>query len=372
MQVLTWIAGTALAIVVVGVLVGLIPPPTRVFADSTRIVSMYYDGQKKVITTEAPTVGSALQEAGVTLGQGDLVEPSADTPIPTGFYNINVYRSRPVTVIDGDTRKIIQTALQSSSLIAKQAGFTVYPEDTYSTAIINDITDAGTIGQSLTINRATSAVISADGQQYTVRSQQSTVGGLLDERDMAFGPQDTVTPSRETPLTANMTIQVNRVKIVVVDETQPIAHEVETQKDAELEAGTTKVVTAGEDGKKEMTYRIHFQNGAEYSRELLDESVVKPPKTEVRVVGTKPKNLYGYGVWDRLAFCESGGRWDYNGGSGFDGGLQFLPSTWNGLNTGYSYAWQAPREVQIEAGIRLQARSGWKQWPVCGRQLGLF
>lgn len=77
-------------------------------------------------------------------------------------------------------------------------------------------------------------------------------------------------------------------------------------------------------------------------------------------------------IWMQLAFCESGGRWDYNGSSGYDGGLQFLPSTWNAMGTGYAYAWQAPAEVQIEAGKRLQARSGWGQWPACARKLGLL
>ena len=77
------------------------------------------------------------------------------------------------------------------------------------------------------------------------------------------------------------------------------------------------------------------------------------------------------GVWDRLALCESGGRWDYNGGSGYDGGLQFSPATWNAMQTGYAFAWQAPREIQIAAAQRLQARSGWGQWPACARKLGL-
>ena len=77
-------------------------------------------------------------------------------------------------------------------------------------------------------------------------------------------------------------------------------------------------------------------------------------------------------VWIQLSYCESGGRWDYNGASGYDGGLQFSPGTWNSMNTGYQYAWQAPMEVQIEAGKRLQARSGWGQWPACAKKLGLI
>ena len=72
--------------------------------------------------------------------------------------------------------------------------------------------------------------------------------------------------------------------------------------------------------------------------------------------------------WYAIAQCESGGDWDYHGPSGFDGGLQFLPSTWSSLHMGYTYAWQAPPTVQIAAAEKLLAEvggRGWTQWPVC-------
>lgn len=97
--------------------------------------------------------------------------------------------------------------------------------------------------------------------------------------------------------------------------------------------------------------------------------IAQAPKPVIQQV----KSLSGdVSVWDKLALCESGGRWDYNGASGFDGGIQFSPTTWNSMGTGYAFAWQAPREVQIAAGQRLQARSGWGQWPACARKLGLL
>ena len=34
-------------------------------------------------------------------------------------------------------------------------------------------------------------------------------------------------------------------------------------------------------------------------------------------------------VWDRIAQCESGGKWNTSTGNGFSGGLQFTPSTWH-------------------------------------------
>jgi resuscitation-promoting factor RpfA len=74
--------------------------------------------------------------------------------------------------------------------------------------------------------------------------------------------------------------------------------------------------------------------------------------------------------FDRLAQCESGGRWNIATGNGYYGGLQFSAATWRSV--GYSgLPHQHPREVQIEAGQKLQARSGWGQWPACSRKLGL-
>jgi len=75
-------------------------------------------------------------------------------------------------------------------------------------------------------------------------------------------------------------------------------------------------------------------------------------------------------VWARLRQCESGGRYDINTGNGYYGAYQFLLSTWNRL--GYpGYPHQAAPEVQDEAAQKLQARSGWGQWPACTRRMGL-
>ena len=78
----------------------------------------------------------------------------------------------------------------------------------------------------------------------------------------------------------------------------------------------------------------------------------------------------GADVWARLRHCESGGRYNINTGNRYYGAYQFLPSTWRGL--GYpGMPHQAPPAVQDEAARKLQARSGWGQWPACTRKLGL-
>jgi hypothetical protein len=75
-------------------------------------------------------------------------------------------------------------------------------------------------------------------------------------------------------------------------------------------------------------------------------------------------------VWDQLAQCESGGRWDVDTGNGYYGGLQFSLASWQAVG-GSGYPHQHTRAVQIEMGERLKARQGWGAWPHCSRTLGL-
>ncbi len=105
--------------------------------------------------------------------------------------------------------------------------------------------------------------------------------------------------------------------------------------------------------------------------------------------------------WLLVAQCETGDqsrritpkslrsiRWRYNGSSGYDGGLQFSPTTWSSnvgriparkltryqraqRNNGrYTYAYNAPPAVQILAAETLRNRpdGGITQWPSCGRR----
>ena len=88
---------------------------------------------------------------------------------------------------------------------------------------------------------------------------------------------------------------------------------------------------------------------------------------------TARANQGGGTVWDQLAQCESGQDWSYNGSSGYDGGLQFLPATWRAYGGGEyaQYAYQASREAQIDIAERVLDDVGWGAWPACSRKLGL-
>jgi hypothetical protein len=77
------------------------------------------------------------------------------------------------------------------------------------------------------------------------------------------------------------------------------------------------------------------------------------------------------GVFAAIARCESGGRPDAVSRSGrYFGAFQFSIGTWQSMGMSGSPV-DYPYGVQLEAAKRLQARSGWGQWPVCSRKLGL-
>jgi len=100
-------------------------------------------------------------------------------------------------------------------------------------------------------------------------------------------------------------------------------------------------------------------------RMQVTDTVPPPPKPQ-----PLPEH---YAIWLRLAVCESGSRWDYNGGSGYDGGLQFSPTSWRAMGGREfaEYAWQATPIQQMFVAERLLDEQGWRAWPTCSRKLGL-
>ncbi len=111
--------------------------------------------------------------------------------------------------------------------------------------------------------------------------------------------------------------------------------------------------------------------------EHIEPTPTPEPTVEAAASPDSPTQSYPEQIviWDILADCETGdgqvgvpysADWIYNGASGYDGGLQFDPGTWKSLDTGYDFAWQAPREVQIKAAEKLLSISDWgTQWPSC-------
>lgn len=192
-------------------------------------VTIHDQGKKLTVKTDAVTVIEALTRAGYKVSDTDIVEPERNTLINIDNYHINIYRSRPVLIVDGKVKKHIMTASYDPQTIAESAGFTIYDGDDISLATNESFLEAG----------------------ITTTYKITRKGG------------ESMTVEESIPFTER------------------------TEEDTSMDPGETKVIQEGETGRKVLSYAIKFQEGKEVSRELVSEEIVKAPVEKVTKVGSK-------------------------------------------------------------------------------------
>ncbi len=366
-----------------GLATGRLPIAASASADSQHLVSLYADGQKRLFATNAATVGQVLNRAGVKLGAGDLVEPAASTSLPSGQFNINVYRARRVLVVDGSHQYLVNSAYQSPHLLAQAAGLTLYPEDKYQTGVITNFVQTGAVGEEVVVNRAIPFTVQVDGKTYNLRTQAKTVQSALTGAGIALGPKDIVSAPLTAPVTAGEGIGITRVTEALATITQTIPFAVQNATDPDLMQGQTQVKTPGVNGQKTATYMIHYTNGAETSRDLVQLVSQTAPVPQVVEIGTmvifegsveywRPQvdaaasaNGIDPNMMLRIMECESNGNAADVSSFVVDGqhptGLfQFLPSTWAADGGTPSNIMDGSAQIQIAA--KVMATQGTGAW----------
>jgi resuscitation-promoting factor RpfB len=347
------------------------------------MVSLYVDGTKKLFSTNATTVGDVLARSNVTIGKNDLVEPSIQTKLNSGQFNINVFRARPVVIVDGQDTYHVLSAYQSPQLLAQAAGLTVYPEDTYKTSVITNFVRSGSLGEQIVITRAKPMSILVDGAIRNIRTQATTVGAAISSADIALGAKDTVSVPQSTPVTPGLTITITRVTEAIVTLTTPIPFQTQTVTDPNLMKGTTQIKTPGANGQTTETFLIHYENGVETGRQPLQLVSQAQPVTQVQVVGTKVLFEGSVEYWRpmviaaaeangldpntmlRIMQCESNGNAaDIStfvvDGQHPEGLFQYLPSTWIAAGGTMSNILDGPTQIQITA--KKMATQGTGAW----------
>lgn len=335
-----------------------------------RLVTVHDRGQDRVILTDAHTIKDALGEAGIHLDDNDTVEPAIDEKLVANSYYVNIYRARPVIVVDGAIREKIMTPYQTADKIAADAGLTLHDEDKTTLKPTEDIISQGA-GLELKIDRATPFSLVLYGKKTDSYTQATTVADMLKAKNIKLGANDTLSLDKNTPITAGMTVEIWRNGKQTVTEEQPIAFETEKIKDVDREVGYREVKTLGVNGKKSVTYEIEMKNGQELARKEIQVVVLEQPKKQVEIVGSKLSNTFSGSFAEalaRLRSCE--GKYTSNTGNGYYGAYQFDKQTWGGYG-GYAVASDAPPAVQDEKAWLTYQRRGWQPWPSCSRSQGL-
>jgi uncharacterized protein YabE (DUF348 family) len=250
------------------------------------VVVISYDKQERIVPTYAKTVGDLLNRLDIKLNEGDVVEPAADTEILGDNFRINVYRAVPVTIVDGEQKTFTYSAAATPRSIVKQAGITVYPEDRLALLPTENFLNESSIGERVVIQRATPVMVNLYGTPVLMRTHAKTVGGLLADKHIRLGKDDSVQPAQDAPLTASTQVFLIRKGTQIQTVEEPIAMPIEYVDDESLSFGTTAVRQQGAPGKRLVTYQIQLQNGQEIGRVKIQEATGQDPVKQIVARGT--------------------------------------------------------------------------------------
>jgi uncharacterized protein YabE (DUF348 family) len=358
-----------------GVFGALIMPKAAAVGDGERLIMIHdRDGEQGLITRE-DTLREVFDEAGIRLDKNDRVEPGLDEPLVANNYQVNIYRARPVLIVDGPVKQLVMSAYQTPKQIAAHAGIELRDEDEAEVALSQDFAADGA-SLRMSVDRATAVKLTLYGKSETVYTQATSVADFLKEKNITLGKDDDMSLEPSTAISAGMSLSIWRNGKQTMTQEEAIPFPTEKIQDANREPSFKQVNTPGEDGKKMVTYEIVMQNGVEVSRVAIQTVVTKEAVKQVETVGTK-FNYTGGPLSEAqivaLGTCESGMTATRNSGNGFYGAFQFMPSTWskvapapyNGM-----MPHEAPLEAQKQAVQSLLSRSSiFSQFPGCAKKM---
>lgn len=340
-------------------------------------ITVDLNGEHISLATFSRDVDGVLKQAGVNVGEKDLVYPAPSETVADND-TVTVRTSKQVSVvIDGVKKDVTTNAITVEELFSQLNDVPA----ALSSASLNVEKGARIPAEGMSLDVVTPKIISLTTGDKTVFTQiaAATVADVLKERGIDVDADDVVMPALDTAVSKDMNIKVDKVDSREEKITEKFDEPATYIEDAEQLEGEETLVTPGTQGERTVTRKIVTVNGVETANEVVNEEIITPGVAATIKRGAKKPTtasaaaVASGSIWDQLAQCESGGNWSINTGNGFTGGLQFVDSTWLGLGGGVyaPQAYLATREQQIAIAEKVLAAQGWGAWPACTAKLGL-
>jgi len=273
--------------------------------ENGRLISIYDRGVEKIIITQSGTIGDALKEANIVVDAKDLVEPAVDQKLIASDYQVNIYRARPVIVIDGNVRTKIITAYQTAAQIAEVAGIKLFDEDTVNLEQTDNVIADGA-GLKLIINRSVPIQFTLYGKLLNSRTLGRTVGEMLTEKGIKLADNDRVLPDVNTKITDGIAVRVWREGKQIINVDEPINFDISTIEDGDQLVGYKAIKIAGVLGERNVSYEITIQDGVEVGRLEINGIITKQSQSQVEVIGIYLPLSKGYSA-ERVSVMTAAG-----------------------------------------------------------------
>jgi len=260
--------------------------PVEKRQEGKHLMTVYDRGLEKVFLSDADTIGEALKQENIELDPHDAVEPGVDQELIASDYWVNIYRARPVVVIDGSVRLKTTTPYQTADRIARDVGINLYAEDGAVLHRSDDYTGEGA-GLELTIERSVPLQLDLYGKVTDIRTLGKTVGEMLEEKNIILGERGRVSVDTTTPISAGMLVRVWREGRQTITFEEPLSYETEQIFDADRMVGYRAISTTGKNGVQAISYEIEIKDGVEVSRTEIARIITKQPVKQIEVIGIK-------------------------------------------------------------------------------------
>jgi resuscitation-promoting factor RpfB len=229
-----------------------------------------------------------FNQAGLTLNPNDRILlnglPITPDQLITDYpVTLQIRHAANILIITPDGQQAIQSSAFTVSEVLQEAGISIGANDKVDPPVNSRLVSP------LTVNYIPSHkfTVSVDGKSIEINSTARTVGEALSESGIPLLGHDYSLPSENEPLPSDGQIKVVRVSESVLLAQKPIPFESELQASANVPLDQTQILQPGENGLTVQRIRIRYEDGNEISRITEDETLVRPPKTRLLGYGTK-------------------------------------------------------------------------------------
>lgn len=144
-------------------------------------------------------------------------------------------------------------------------------------------------GEKITVAKFKMVEIHADGNIKFECATEKTVEDSLNALGYGISGNDIITPERNTEVSENMVITLERVEITETVNEVTIPYNAIRESDTSKYVDEKTVKQYGVPGKKAETVRVVKKDGVEVSREIVSSIIITPPQDEIVVWGTIQK-----------------------------------------------------------------------------------
>lgn len=226
-------------------------------------------------------VSDVLREAEIMIGEKDEVEPSADSEAVSGA-TITVKRYAEVEVVyNGEKRSVSMVGGKVEDAV-KKSGFEL------GGAVNSSIDKSAYLknGMIIKLFKGTAVSLTMDGKTSDIVTEAATVAQFLAEQKIILGDEDEMNFKPEDEIKDGMKLVIKRVTYKEETKKESIEFSKKEKYDEALDDGEKKITQKGENGEKEVVYKVKYVDGKETDREKLSEKVIKEPVDEITSYGS--------------------------------------------------------------------------------------